>query len=129
MPTQIFNGLIVKLTRTRAAAVIETSAADRACVSLVNHQTAARNAAATPVLPHPSMDRGRERSRRRPHGILPNRSGRVVLRTPYSRTDHTRHCELRLILYFHFLFFCSFLYCFFLDAVSKTRRVLRRCTR
>jgi hypothetical protein len=36
------------LTRTRAAAVIETSVADRAYVFLINHQTAARNAAATP---------------------------------------------------------------------------------
>jgi hypothetical protein len=49
---------------THAVAIIETSVADRAFISLINHQTA------TSCHSNPSMDRGRERSRRRPHGNI-----------------------------------------------------------
>jgi hypothetical protein len=47
--------------QSRTAAVIETSVADRAFISLINHQTEARRTAATPRPTHPSMHRGCER--------------------------------------------------------------------
>jgi hypothetical protein len=44
------------MTLIRAAAVIETSVANRAFISLINHQTTACSTAATPHPSHPSME-------------------------------------------------------------------------
>jgi hypothetical protein len=81
--SRIFAIINIYLTRTRAAAVIETSVADRAFISLINHQTAARSATATPYPSH--------------HQLSGDANGRDDVRTATLSNRFVPACSFQIV--------------------------------